>query len=106
MTPNEEPTTEAGRALLEREAYNSRSFALITAEDILAIESEARATATRGLDVERLEKAFVRVIDRRPTKVEVAYFYGDSIPVEHQREAFLRNVAAEYAALSASGADR
>lgn len=33
--------TKAGRALLEREAYNSRSFSLITADAIAAIESEA-----------------------------------------------------------------
>ena len=37
------PRTEAGRRLLARESYNSRSFALITVEDILAIEAEAAA---------------------------------------------------------------
>jgi len=38
-----EPRTVAGRRLLAREAYNSRSFALITADAILAIEAEAAA---------------------------------------------------------------
>jgi hypothetical protein len=43
------PTTAAGRALLEREAYNSRSFAIIDGAAILAIEQEAvtRALAPR-----------------------------------------------------------
>ena len=36
-----EPLTEAGRDLLELEKYNSRSFTLITAEAILAIEAQA-----------------------------------------------------------------
>ncbi len=35
------PSTEAGRALLEQEKYNSRSFTLISAKDIIAIEQEA-----------------------------------------------------------------
>ena len=35
------PRTDAGRKLLDREAYNGRSFALITAADIIAIEDEA-----------------------------------------------------------------
>lgn len=35
------PRTEAGKRLLEREALNSRSFTLITAADILAIEVQA-----------------------------------------------------------------
>ena len=35
------PSTEAGRALLEQEKYNSRSFTLISAENILAIEAQA-----------------------------------------------------------------
>ena len=38
-----EPTTAAGRELLEMEAYNSRSFPIVTAERILAIETEAAA---------------------------------------------------------------
>ena len=37
------PTTAAGRALLEREQLNARSFPLITQEAVLAIEAEARA---------------------------------------------------------------
>ncbi len=51
-----EPRTDAGKALLACEAYNSRSFALITAEAILAIEAEARADAIRdaATAVERL----------------------------------------------------
>jgi hypothetical protein len=40
-----EPRTKAGRALLEREAYNERSFPLITAEAIRTIEEEAAALA-------------------------------------------------------------
>lgn len=40
------PTTEAGRVMLEREALNSRSFALITAEAIEAIEEEAAISAS------------------------------------------------------------
>jgi len=63
----------------------------------LAARSEPGA---EGLDVDRLERAFVKVIDRRPTKVEVTYFYGDTIPVEHQRGAFLRDVIREYTALA------
>src|SRR5690348_116222 len=42
-----EPRTEAGRALLAREAYNSRSFALITSEAIRAIEDEAADDAKK-----------------------------------------------------------
>lgn len=38
-----EPTTAAGKRLLEREALNSRSFTLIRPEDIAAIEAEAHA---------------------------------------------------------------
>lgn len=38
--------TAAGRALLEREALNSRSFTLIRPEDIAAIEAEAAWHAT------------------------------------------------------------
>jgi hypothetical protein len=41
----EAPTTKAGRVLLEQEAYNSRSFPLITVEAIVAIEAEARAAS-------------------------------------------------------------
>lgn len=37
-----EPTTEAGRNLLANEAYNNRSFALVTGNAIAAIEEEAR----------------------------------------------------------------
>lgn len=36
-----EPRTRAGRRLLQQEAFNSRPFALITADAILAIEDEA-----------------------------------------------------------------
>ena len=39
------PRTRAGWALLGREALNSRSFALINAADIVAIEQEALALA-------------------------------------------------------------
>jgi hypothetical protein len=39
------PRTDAGKQLLGREAYNSRSFALITPEAIAAIEAEARHAA-------------------------------------------------------------
>jgi hypothetical protein len=41
----EAPSTKAGRVLLEQEAYNSRSFPLITVEAIVAIEAEARAAS-------------------------------------------------------------
>lgn len=76
-------------------------------EDVLAVIGRFVATldlfitdtSRVPLDVDSLERAFVRVIDRRPTKVAVTYFYGDTIPVEIQREAFLRDVAAEYARL-------
>jgi hypothetical protein len=52
----EAPTTKAGRVLLEQEAYNSRSFPLITVEAIVAIEAEARAASQERppIDVERL----------------------------------------------------
>jgi hypothetical protein len=43
------PTTKAGKALLEREAYNSRSFTLITPEAIVAIEREAARDAVARL---------------------------------------------------------
>ncbi len=43
--PPVKPRTEAGRRLLDREAYNSRSFTLITAEAIIAIEEEAARIA-------------------------------------------------------------
>ncbi len=43
--PSMKPRTEAGRRLLDREAYNARSFALITAEAIIAIEEEAARIA-------------------------------------------------------------
>lgn len=39
------PTTEEGRVLLSHEAMNARSFPLITAEGIIAIEAEARQQA-------------------------------------------------------------
>jgi hypothetical protein len=54
-----------------------------------------------GLDAAALERAFVAVIDRRPLRVEVAYHYGADIPVEHQRQAFLRDVVTEYARVAA-----
>jgi hypothetical protein len=63
----EAPTTEAGRVLLEQEAYNSRSFPLITVEAIVAIEAEARAASQErpkpgpSIDVERLAKAMALV---------------------------------------------
>jgi hypothetical protein len=41
------PQTEAGRRLLDRESLNSRSFTLITAEAIEAIEQEAREEGAR-----------------------------------------------------------
>jgi len=68
----------------------------------LSIEPQTAAAAPvpAGLDVDRLARALVRVIDRKPKRVEVTYFYGDDIPVEVQREGFLRDVAAEYAGLS------
>ena len=50
-----QPRTKAGQRLLARERYNSRSFDLIRAEDIRAIEDEAVA-----LDVERLERALIQ----------------------------------------------
>jgi hypothetical protein len=49
-TAPETPRTEAGRALLEREAYNSRSFAIVRPEDILAIEREAGSTDALRMD--------------------------------------------------------
>jgi hypothetical protein len=58
------------------------------------------------LDAERLERAFVTVIDYRPMRVEVTYHYGDAIPVEFQRQAFLRDVAAEYARLASTEGER
>lgn len=39
------PMTEEGRVLLSHEAMNARSFPLITAEGIIAIEAEARQQA-------------------------------------------------------------
>jgi hypothetical protein len=63
----EAPTTKAGRVLLEQEAYNSRSFPLITVEAILAIEAEARAASQPlsqerpPIDVVRLAKAMALV---------------------------------------------
>lgn len=72
------------------------------ARRLAVVLSEATPSSEPALNVERLEKAFVHVIDRRPTKVEVTYFYGGTIPVEHQRAAFLRDVIAEYRRLAAS----
>ena len=43
-------STEAGRRLLERESYNARSFPLIDAEAIAAIEAEARAVLLAELE--------------------------------------------------------
>jgi hypothetical protein len=59
----EAPTTKAGRVLLEQEAYNSRSFPLITVEAIVAIEAEARAASQKRppIDVVRLAKAMALV---------------------------------------------
>jgi hypothetical protein len=58
----EAPTTKAGRVLLEQEAYNSRSFPLITVEAIVAIEAEARAASQERppIDVPRLQEAIVK----------------------------------------------
>jgi hypothetical protein len=65
-TPNDaEPRTEAGRRLLAREAYNSRSFALITAEAICAIEDEAAQMPARAEEVERLDRPGNRADGRR-----------------------------------------
>lgn len=43
-----EPLTAAGRDLLAQEAYNARSFPLITVEAIVAIEREAVERAARA----------------------------------------------------------
>jgi hypothetical protein len=50
-----EPRTKAGRALLEREAYNERSFPLITVEAIRTIEEEAALAHDRpqGAHIDR-----------------------------------------------------
>jgi hypothetical protein len=69
------PTTKAGRVLLEQEAYNSRSFPLITVEAILAIEAEARA-ASQPLSQERPQ------------------------PDEESREQWLREYGAQQAGLA------
>ena len=45
-----EPTTEAGRVLLAREAYNERSFPLIEPAAIVAIEQEAVAKYRRAIE--------------------------------------------------------
>jgi len=56
------PRTEAGRRLLARESYNSRSFALITVEDILAIEAEAAAGPRDTYDEDANEAARQRAM--------------------------------------------
>jgi hypothetical protein len=53
----EAPTTKAGRVLLEQEAYNSRSFPLITVEAIVAIEAEARAASQERPPIDVLAEA-------------------------------------------------
>ncbi|HEY6568584.1 MAG TPA: hypothetical protein VI341_13795 [Actinomycetota bacterium] len=55
-----EPQTTAGRALLKREELNSRSFALITTDAIVAIEREAATRARSGLDAGLLYEAIRR----------------------------------------------
>lgn len=55
-----EPLTAAGKALLRREDFNERSFALITAEAIIAIETEAAR-----LNVDRL-KAALHAVEHLP----------------------------------------
>ena len=57
MVNPQAPLTEAGRALLEREAYNSRSFAIIRPADIAAVEQQAAANERARL------AALVEVID-------------------------------------------
>jgi hypothetical protein len=67
----------------------------------LNLDAARVAAPSDGLDAAALERAFVAVIDRRPLRVEVAYHYGADIPVEHQRQAFLRDVVTEYARVAA-----
>lgn len=43
------PHTEAGKRLLEREAYNSRAFPIIRGDDILDIEAEVAAPLVEAL---------------------------------------------------------
>jgi hypothetical protein len=46
------PMTEAGKRLVSKaNALNARSFAIVTVDDILAIEAEARIAALRDLRV-------------------------------------------------------
>lgn len=113
MTPNEEPTTEALARFVRRVGglrvrfEDGRQYVRVPSEwidDLAAVlhssgvlhaESkeplaEARATATPGLDVERLARAM--------WNVRIAHPRGF---VTHDERA--EAVAAEYAALSASG---
>lgn len=62
------PETVAGRALLERESLNSRSFALITPEAIVAIEKDAAHLAR--LDLMLL---VVDCLHRSPRPVPLAF---------------------------------
>ena len=54
-----QPDTKAGLALLANEANNSRSFPLITAEAIVAIEDEAYNKA-----LDEVKKRFARLVDQ------------------------------------------
>jgi hypothetical protein len=71
-----EPTTEAGKRLVSKaDALNARSFAIVTIDDAIAIEAEARAAVLRELRGEfananlgatwLLRKAVLAAIDRR-----------------------------------------
>ena len=60
------PRTAAGRALLAREDYNSRSFPLITAEAILAIEAEAATPGESRTLVEALDALEREFLDALP----------------------------------------
>jgi hypothetical protein len=84
----EAPTTKAGRVLLEQEAYNSRSFPLITVEAILAIEAEARA-ASQPLSQERPPIDVDDLIRNMPVAV-LATDGGRALAYAMRVEAYLR----------------
>jgi hypothetical protein len=107
-----EPRTEAGKRLLAREEYNARSFTLIMAEDIIAIEEEAAALAhdrPSGSDEWLRDlRAAVELMDTKVTPygeredgTTSAYIVADS--TWHRVVAIARGATSENARAALSG---
>lgn len=90
------PTTNAGKALLAREAYNSRAFALITPDAIVAIEQESSTASSDALETDRLARAFL----------EASEIAGAGLPLGRQWRALIDHLRATTCAPPPEGGTR